>query len=218
MKAEQFFPPAETERLSSAIRGAETKTSGEIVPYVVARSDAYPEAPWRAGALGAMLVLFYFSISDVVFSEWLKYSITQIGVFAVAGGIAGAGIVHMFPSLALLFVPHHAIEHRVNERAKRAFLDEKVFLTRERTGILIFLSLLERHVVVLSDEGINAKVKQEAWDGIVATIVAGIKSKRPSEGLLNAIAACGTLLESASIVRGADDTNERSDTIQIHES
>jgi putative membrane protein len=92
-----------------------------------------------------------------------------------------------------------------------------VYSTRDRTGILIFLSLLERRVIVLCDEGIKAKVKQEAWDSIVATIVDGIKAGRPSEGLLKAIAACGSLLESENVTKRPDDTSELSDSIHIHE-
>lgn len=218
MKAEHFFPDAAKERLEAAIRDAESKTSGEIVPYIVARSDAYAEAYWRAGALAALLVLFLFSMLDVTSSTWIKYTITQVGLFTVAGFIAGAAIVYLIPSLALVFVHHHTVERRVNERAKLAFLGEKIINTRDRTGILIFLSLLEHRVIVLGDEGITAKVKQEAWDGIVKTIVDGIRSGQPASGLLNAITACGSLLASGNIAKRADDTNELSDTIQIHES
>ena len=218
MKAEHFFPQEDKERLEAAIREAESKTSGEIVPYIVGRSDAYPEAGWIAASLASLFVLFIFSFLDLTSATWMKFSIAQAGLFTVAGFIAGAGIVLIFPSLKLLIIPHHTIELRVQERAKLAFFSEKIYLTRGRTGILIFLSLLERRVIVLCDEGINAKVKQAEWDNIVRIIVDGIKSSRPSEGLLKAITACGTLLESENISRGSDDTNELSDTIRIHES
>jgi putative membrane protein len=218
MKAEHFFPPAAKERLESAIRDAEAHTSGEIVPYIVGSSDAYPEAMWRGGTLVAALVLFSFSMLDFTTAAWMKHSITQVGFFTIAGFMLGAGLVLFFPSLKRMLVDHHTTDRRVHERAQLAFLNEKIFSTRDRTGILIFVSLLERKVVVLCDEGINAKVKQEAWDSIVKTIVAGIRSGTPSEGLLNAIIACGALLESGNIAKRSGDTNELSDTIQIHES
>jgi uncharacterized membrane protein len=60
-------------------------------------------------------------------------------------------------------------------------------------------------------------VKQDAWDTIVKMIVDGIASGKPSEGLLEAITACGSLLESENIAQRSGDTNELSDTIQIHE-
>ncbi|HLP15008.1 MAG TPA: hypothetical protein VK470_02050 [Bacteroidota bacterium] len=218
MNAEQFFPPAEKNRLESAIREAESKTSGEIVPYVVARSDAYPEGAWRAGAFAALLVMFGFSVLELSSSAWLTFGIARAGMYAAAGFLAGAAAARFIPLLTLLLVPQQTIDLRVHDRARLAFLSEKIFSTRERTGILIFLSLLERRVVVLSDEGINAKVKQESWDAIVKMIVDGIKAKQPSEGLLKAINACGSLLESEKISKRIDDTNELSDTIRIHES
>ena len=39
--------------------------------------------------------------------------------------------------------------------AMAAFVEEEVFSTRDRTGILLFLSLFEHRVVVLGDSGIN---------------------------------------------------------------
>jgi putative membrane protein len=218
MKAEHFFPHEDKERLEAAIRDAESTTSGEIVPYIVGRSDEYPEAALRAGMLVSSLVLFSFSLLDYTSSTWMKYSITQVGLFTIAGFLFGAGIVLIIPSLRLLFVHHRRIDLRVNERARLAFFAEKVSTTRDRTGILIFLSLLERRVIVLGDDGINAKVEQREWDAIVAMIVSGIRSGRPSEGLLSAIKACGSLLATDDLPRRSGDTNELSDTIRIHES
>jgi putative membrane protein len=218
MTTEDFFPPSEKERLVAALREAERKTSGEIVPYIVGRSDAYPEAPWRAGVLGGALVLFFFSFLDITSMAWMPITIANIGLFTVAGFMFGAGIVFLLPSLRLVFVPQRSLELRVRARAQTAFVAEKIFLTRERTGILIFLSLLERRVIVLADDGISSKVAQEAWDEIVRIILDGIKQKRPAEGLLRAIEACGTLLQSSEVTRRSDDTNELSDSIQINES
>jgi putative membrane protein len=107
------------------------------------------------------------------------------------------------------------MSRRVASRAEVAFLEAQVFATRERTGILIFISLFERGVVILGDEGINARVEQAEWDGMVAALTAGIRSGRPIEALEDAIRDCGELLASRRVERRADDVDELPNALRM---
>ena len=106
---------------------------------------------------------------------------------------------------------------RVHQRATQAFISEEVFATRDRTGILIFLSLHERRVLVLGDSGINKKVKPSDWDGIVNMIVSGIREGKTTEGMISAIRECGKLLEQHGVQRRPDDTDELSDDLRVQD-
>jgi putative membrane protein len=106
------------------------------------------------------------------------------------------------------------LDLRTRQRAERAFLEEEVFRTRDRTGILVFLSLFEHRVVVLGDAGINKQVEQRHWDGIIQSIVAGIRAGRPGEALVLAIRQCGELLERYGVALQPDDTNELSNDLR----
>jgi putative membrane protein len=90
-----------------------------------------------------------------------------------------------------------------------------VFATRDRTGILIFLSLLEHKVRVLGDSGINAKVQQSDWDGVTQLIVSGIRERRATDGLVAAIRECGRLLDAHGFRRRSDDKDELSDNLRM---
>ena len=76
------------------------------------------------------------------------------------------------------------LELRARQRAERCFLDEEVFATRDRTGILIFVAVFERQVVVMGDAGINRAVPDGAWDHVVDDVIAGIRARRPAEALI----------------------------------
>ena len=89
-----------------------------------------------------------------------------------------------------------------------AFLDQEVFRTRDRTGILLFLSLFEHRVVLLADSGIHEKVEEERWEAITARVAAGIRSGKPGPALVEAIRECGALLEQHGVARRADDRDE----------
>ena len=49
-----LFSDADQESIRTAVAEAEKRTSGEIVPYVVPASDAYPNALWKGTTLGAL--------------------------------------------------------------------------------------------------------------------------------------------------------------------
>ena len=129
---------------------------------------------------------------------------------AAAGYLLGAA----WPGLRLRLVHADVIEHRVRQRAMAAFVEEAVFRTRDRTGILIFLSLLERRVIVLADAGINARVAQFEWDAIVADVVGGMRRGQAGAALAAAIRRAGDVLAAHRFARHPDDRDELTDDLR----
>lgn len=107
------------------------------------------------------------------------------------------------------------LDVRVHRRALQAFLTEEVFNTRDRTGILLFVSLREHRIEVLGDTGINAQVPPEAWADVVATLRHHIKTAGDlTAGLVDAIEQCGRLLERKGVAIRPDDTDELSNRVR----
>lgn len=218
MDIHSLFSDADLEAVKAAVREAEGRTSGEIVPYVVAASDEYPSAAWKGAALGALLG----PLVAVAFYEWLGlwgvYVPLWITFPAMLGGGAGYLLTAWLPPVRRWMAGDEVLDLRARRRAEVAFLEEEVFRTRDRTGILLFLSLFEHRVVVLGDTGINQKVKQEEWDGIAAKLAAGIRAGRSGAALLEAIGECGHLLERRGVALQPGDVNELSDELRRGES
>ncbi|MFZ1728785.1 MAG: TPM domain-containing protein [Bacteroidota bacterium] len=218
LKPETLFSEQDKKRIADAVKEAEQRTSGEIVPFIVGRSDTYPEAWLRAGLLLAFFMLFAFALVDMGTDLWLPFGFAESGVFVILAFAVGGLVTSFVPSVKRLFVVGGILQQRVDERAALAFVDEEVFNTRERTGILIFISLFERRVRVLGDSGINKLVKQEEWDGIVQVIVDAIRNNAAAEGMLEAIWKCGELLERSGVEIRPDDTNELDNRIRFSDS
>ncbi len=210
-----FFSQADLDRITEAVRAAESKTSGEIVPYFVLQSDHYGVAHWRGGVMLASFGMLASLVIHTMSKSWLPYGILEMSGTIVAFYSFGMLLTRFIPSFRRFVLGHALIEQRVNQRASLAFLSEEVFKTRERTGILIFLSFFERRVVVLGDSGINAKVAQSDWQGIVNTIIKSVKHGNPADGLVGAIQQCGELLLQHGVERRRDDTDELSDSLRI---
>ena len=213
MKIDSFFSAAELEAVRAAVAEAESRTSGEIVPYVVEASDAYTSALWKAAALGALagplLVQVLYRTTDL----WGWNMMFWPAVPAAAGGAAG-WLLALIPTLRRWLAGSDLLDQRTRQRARSAFLEQEVFRTRDRTGILLFLSLFERRVVVMGDAGINQKVEPGRWEGIVGTVIGGIRAGKPGAALATAIRECGELLERHGVARSADDANELPDDLR----
>ncbi|MFK5927448.1 MAG: TPM domain-containing protein, partial [Desulfuromusa sp.] len=95
----------------------------------------------------------------------------------------------------------------VKEKAQVSFLEQGLHETRDRTGILILISLFEHRVQVLADSGINAKVPEHTWEEMVATIINGLKTGDTCDAICQAVERCGQLLQE-HFPRKNDDTDE----------
>jgi len=217
MHVHTFFTPADRKEIEAAVHRAEQKSAGEIVPYVVSRSDHYETAAWKGATFGALTAVLAAGIARWLGETWGAPSSAWVALPAAGGAALGFLAAELIRPLKLALTGAAKVEHRVGQRAHAAVLESAVFATRGRTGVLIFLSLFERRVVVLADAGINALVGQHEWDAIVAGIAAGIRAGTPGKALAGAIGKCGELLERHHVARPADDVDELPDTLQMRE-
>ena len=212
---EGLFSDADQEAIRQHVAAAETRTAGEVVPYVVAISGSYAGAPWRGAALGAVLTAVAAAMLHTLEGFW-GGSPWLWGVLpTAAGAVLGLLACTLFPGPRRWCIPGEQIEEQVELRAAAAFVEAEVFDTRDRTGVLLFISLFEHRVLVMADSGIHARVSQHAWDHIATDLAAGIKAGRLTPALLEAIEAVGGLLEEKGVERRADDVNELADGVRL---
>ena len=187
-----------------AIHRAESRTSGEIAPMVVDQADPYPHLDFIGGLIGLFL--------GILVMLWVIPSCDYFRIFSIQilGFVAGFLAFRYTPFLRRTFLSPRIAEEEVFERALRAFHELKLDRTRDRTGILILVSLLEHRVQVLADSGINARVDPGTWEAIVKIILSGIRQGDLCQGLCEAIEKCGDILAKEFPVQD-DDTNELPD-------
>ena len=177
---------ADKTRISAAIKAAEQRTSGEIFCVIARQSDDYRLVPiaWAAAlALLVPLPLVFFTLMPAK----LIYLI-QLIVFILAA------LLLWFPPIRFRIVPRGTMHERAHAEALRQFFAQGMQKTDQRTGVLIFASEAERYAEIIADEGINAKVTPEVWDGAVAALITGIGNGRPGDGFVAAIEQCGAVL------------------------
>lgn len=144
---------------------------------------------------------------------WL-YTPWAVIAIGLGAGLVGVGLSAYLPPLQRALAGADLLDETVHRRALQFFVEEEVFDTRDRTGILLFVSLWEHRIEVLGDTGINERVEPDEWGEVVDRIRAGIRTDNLTKGLVEAIDMCGRLLERKGVGVRPDDQNELSDTVR----
>ncbi len=175
--------------LHAEIRSAEKKTVGEILPVVVERSDPHPGARWTSALLTLLL-------GSVLLAGWLPWDHPSLVLLAqLALGAVGWLAAHFLPDYQRLFIRAERASKVCEEQAFQEFHAHELRETEGRTGVLIFVSLLEHRVIVLADVGIDAKVGEDTWSRVDRAILEGVREGRLREGLVAGIRECARVLQ-----------------------
>ncbi len=205
-------------RIREAVAQAETKTSGEIVPYIARQSDNYSVAVWRAAGFGVIAAYVALTLAHIFFAgwnaAWWRDAAFQT-LAMVSAGVAFGALAAGMPPVKRLFAGKETLIRSVHRRAMATFVEKEVFSTTERTGILLFVSLLEHRIEVVGDTGIAAKVTQGQWAEVVRCIRDGIKAGRLGDGMVQGVTMCGELLHRSGVEIRPDDINELPDNVSF---
>ena len=209
-KSERFFTAEEKERLKTATHEVESRTIGEIVVMVVDHSDHYIEAEVLGSVLLASLLSLILTILFFNSSLWFYIPLSFIFFFPCWFLFIKVDV------LKRAFIGIRRKEEAVRLRAERAFFERGLYRTKKNTGVLFFLSLLERKVWVLADKGIHQKMDQETLNRFANEVSKGIKEGRACDALSQAIREIGvSLAKYFPITR--DVTNEIPDDVMTEE-
>jgi putative membrane protein len=222
--ARVILTPDDAARIAAAVAAAERGTSGEI--RCVLADDADPvRAALAAGCVAlaapAVAVLFGFEPQALLgaASDWTAahgaatsgaaasalqaYVVLQAMVLIVALAIA-------FSPIPRWLTPTAWRKAAVDRAAAAQFEALGLARTRERTGVLLYVSLAHRRAEVLADEGIYAKAPHQAWDEVIALLTAPLSRGEAADGFVAAVGRIGEILAAYLPPRG-DDTNELAD-------
>ncbi len=185
--AQQFLTPEEQESVKSAVRAAERRTSGEIVPMIVSSSHSYPSAAILGGGIlgGMVSLLLTACVAHLIWS-----GINELWIFLVlficCTPVTGF-LVSRTNTLKRLFLTEHQMEGEVQKSAFISFFTENLHKTKDENGVLLYISLFERKAWILGDTNINKKIPFETWQHIVDGLTRGIREQQQAEALCRAI-------------------------------
>jgi putative membrane protein len=224
--------PSDLSAIEEAIREAEARTTGEIYCVVTEESGEYGETPlaWAAGValLGpALLLLGGVHVSaPELFGGWSATQVSEAAERAARGALIGAIVVQAvlfvvtfllvaIPPVRRALTPAAFKRERVRKRALEQFAAKNLHLTRDRTGVLIFVSFAERMAELIADEGISSHVDDQVWHRAMAALVEGLKRGHPGAGIAAAIGLCGDVLGERFPADPTDNPNQLPNSVLV---
>lgn len=188
-RAVSVLTPSDLDAIHAEVTAAEKRTVGEILPVVVERSDAHPGACWASGVFVALL-------GCALLAPLLPWDrpLLLVACQLLLGGL-GAFLAARLPDYKRFFIRESRAQEMVEEQALQEFFRHGLWDTEARTGVLLFISLLERRVVVLADEGITGKVAADQWERTDRAILDGIASGALRDGIIAGIRSAAEVLE-----------------------
>lgn len=95
----------------------------------------------------------------------------------------------------------------IRQLAEKEFTRLKMHVTRDRTGILLYICLQSREFIVLADSGIHSIVGDTPWEQIKDLLVENFKMGEYCQGIMEAVKRMGNTLAPHFPIK-PDDTNE----------
>lgn len=204
----------EKARISEAVRAAEARTSAEIVPMLVARSGLYRDAQHRVGLALALIVLTALLMGEGLWVSWAWQAVHAAWLLlATLLAYAIGSWIGRFAPVIRAVTSTERLRSKVELRAQRAFAQHSLSRTRQRTGVLLMVSLLEHRVCVLPDVGIGPGIAQAEWNEVVDAVVSRLRQNDIAGGFCAGIERCGVLLAHASPVSPGDNPDELSNRL-----
>jgi putative membrane protein len=180
------FTKVDHETVAAAIREAEKKTCGQIVCVIARSSSDYATIPLIFASALALLAPWPM----IVFTGWSvqRIFLIQLAVFVVAG------LIFSLTPLRTALLPRSLLRARAHRAALEQFVVRRVAHTKNRCGVLIFVSLAEHYARIIPDEGIAQKVPSAEWQAAVDALITHMRTGRIVAGFSAAIERAGAVL------------------------
>jgi putative membrane protein len=187
-----------------AIEAIEAVSAVEVVVAVRRRSHGYRQANVTIGILAA-----FAGLAAMLYAKH-AFALTSILIDPFVVGLIAGGLVELLPGLKRVLTPSAQRSLHVHRAARATFVERGVHATRDRVGLLVYISWLEQQVAVVPDLGLARVLAPDVLGRLEAALTAEMRGGGAS--VAAALERFTDELRKAVPV-GADDTNELSNSI-----
>jgi putative membrane protein len=204
-----FLTPAGEQQLDEAIAEVEARSRAELVVVVRPAAGDYLGNDMLVASGVALTTLAFQLYSSFEFAlHWMLIHPPLIGAVTVA-------LLRLVPGLRAMFVSETRMRAAAETAAAACFHRKGIRHTRERTGILVYVSLFENMVVVLPDSGISQAIAADAWRDAVTPIEAVLRDEGDAGILASRLRVLADVLARWCEAR-ADDVDELPNRVEVN--
>lgn len=206
----EFKPLSDNEivEINNAITEAEISTSAEIVPVLVKKVKS------DKSAIQFQMKCLHF-ISFLCFATAIYTGLTQTDLVLTSGLLLIVILFEYFVSTIEKKIPA-ITKNAVLQEAENEYKKSGVGETLMSNGVLLFISLEDKQVVILADEDLRLSFDDARWIDIVKNFQSNIKYISLKDAIIKSIKELGIICKE-SCPKVAHDLNEIKNEIRIKE-
>lgn len=202
--ATKFLDDAARAGFRRAIEAIESASAVEVVVALRRQS-----APYRHANAAVSVVVAFCSLAAMLFSAH-PFRLTSILIDTFIAALLSAALVELLPGVKRALTPQ-ALRHAAITRAARAtFVERGVHATRERSGLLVYISWLEQEVALVADLGLSRALPAGHLEQAQTALTAAMRDG--GAAVAHALERTAASL-AAAMPRNSNDINELSNAI-----
>ena len=167
--ARPFLTDESKAALSEAVRAVESCSSAELVVAVRPRAGSYLHADLIWGILAGLAAL-----AVLLYSRW-EFDLVWFLIDPLLAGALFGLAASRSDAIRRVFTRPATRRSRVEAAARSTFVERRIHATTGRTGILLYVSVLEREAAFVVDLGVEALAATDAWKKAVSEIEEAVR-------------------------------------------
>ena len=201
--AQEFLSESDKVAVGEAIKGAEECTSAEVVCAVSTEAGRYDRAESIVGLAGALIFLsaayaLRLGASPSNSGDWGGgAALMWLALAVTLGFIAGNVLGSYWHSLRRLLTSQSEMDENLAMTAQHIFARARLSSSRSGGGVLIFVSLYERRVVILADAPAAEVLGARGIDDLRDTAIAALRDGRRCDVFIEVIVGAAARLKTA---------------------
>lgn len=171
------------DKIAKAIEDFENHVDFEFIPVIADKSSYVDHIKWILSLL--FLLMFVGGVDYIFYDSWHSRTPYYIAAPFIAI-LLGAGLDKL-DWVDRFLIPKSERARQVYEKAQRIFFLKNLHDVKSTNSLLLFISIMERRIVLLPDPRTNVKNIAEIDQKVLEVLQNSFKQKRYEEGLLQAI-------------------------------
>jgi len=197
--ANKLFSAGDREQISQRIAKLEQQTDAEVVCAVATESGRYDRAESLCGlTVGLIALISGNKLAGM--GGWDSSSALSLGlqvILVVGGFILGSMLASYWHGLRHLFVGNAEMTSEVSRSVHQVFSQQGIGGTKQRGGVLIYLSMFERRLEVRCDRAVIERIKQPELDAIRDAVLPKVRKGDAVGGLIDGLDRAEAILAKA---------------------
>ncbi len=170
------------QNITEAICHVEQKSEAELVA-VIRQNISFKSYRYFTIFLVLTGLIFAFFACNL-----FGYIITTILIFLMIL------FLRNFQNIVISYLPISYVKNNAKIYAQNIFNELVKDKTKEKIGIMFYVSVSEKYVQIIVDEGIKEKISDVYWQKIVNEFVKDVKKGKFGDGYVRAIESCANIL------------------------